>query len=64
MRTTSLSNAEREARLDRDADREPHHRRQRIQLTGRGALRELLLQRTDPDANAAGLWRPSDGGDS
>ncbi len=55
--------------LHRDASREPLssipaiYRRQRIPLTGRGTLQALLLERTEPDVNAAGIanaWRPGD----
>lgn len=57
---------DREHRLDRDAERLsgiPAVYRRRQHLTGRGSLCELLLERTEPDANAAGIanaWRPSD----
>jgi hypothetical protein len=58
-------NHDRERRLDRALEIEPDAFRRPIsrRLTGRGTLRELLLERTNPDANAAGIWRPSDGGE-
>ncbi len=56
--------------LDRDSAREPlssipavYRRRPRPALTGRGTLQALLLERTEPDVNAAGIanaWRPGD----
>jgi hypothetical protein len=56
---------DREHRLDRDESRDLDIYRRPVsrQLTGRGTARELFLQRTDPDANAAGImnaWRPGD----
>lgn len=57
---------DRERQLDRDIDREPRafsFPSRRPQLTGRGTLRELLLARTEPEVNAAGIlgaWRPAD----
>lgn len=54
---------DREDRLDRDSEKEVRafsFPSRRPALTSRGTLRELLLARTDADANAAGLWRPGD----
>jgi hypothetical protein len=68
MRTATDSDHDRESSLDRDASREPRAfsfpSRSRPALTGRGTLQALLLERTEPDVNAAGIlnaWRPSDG---
>jgi hypothetical protein len=70
MRTANPTNSEREARLDRDEARRldiptVYRRTASRQLTGRGTLQALLLERTEPDVNAAGIlkaWRPSDAG--
>jgi hypothetical protein len=60
---------DRESKLDRDAERElatpAIYRRQRIArvLNSGGSLKALLLERTEPEVNAAGVmnaWRPSD----
>lgn len=59
---------DRERSLDRDFERElatpTIYRRQRIaRLNSAGSLKALLLERTEPDVNAAGVmnaWRPSD----
>jgi hypothetical protein len=65
MRTASDSDHDRERSLDIDQEREPRAFSfpSRSRLTGQGSLRALLLERTEPDVNAAGVmgaWRPSD----
>lgn len=60
------SDSDRELDLDRDSSREPRafsFPSRRPALTGRGTLRELLLERTEPEATAPALdkaWRPGD----
>jgi hypothetical protein len=56
---------DRERSLDIDQEREPRAFSfpSRSRLNGQGSLRALLLERTEPDVNAAGVmgaWRPSD----
>jgi hypothetical protein len=54
---------DRERALDRDESREPRAFSFPSRLNSRGTLQALLLERTEPDVNAAGVmnaWRPSD----
>lgn len=65
-RSSFDSDSDRERSLDRDASREPFTPRQRPQLTGRGTLQALLLERTETAAQDEAVdlrvfgWRPSD----